>query len=80
MSAGNAESGKKEPIVANEVYNIIMTLSNKLQALAVYDEYQKDGQANKGIWNELRQQDDDAVRRLLPQLEQFAKDGKLRAR
>ena len=71
-------SGQETTIVDNEVYNVLMTLTNKLQALAVYDKYQQDGQANDAIWQELRQQDEQAARRLLAQLEQFAQQGKLR--
>ncbi len=80
MNAGNQRGGQPELMVDNEVYNILMTLTNKLQALAVYDTYQQDGQANDSLWQNLRQQDDQAVRRLLAQLEQFAQQGRLRPR
>jgi len=78
MNAGNQRGGQPELMVDNEVYNILMTLTNKLQALAVYDTYQQDGQVNDSLWQDLRQQDDQAVRRLLAQLEQFAQQGRLR--
>ena len=73
-------SGQETTIVDNEVYNLIATTAAKLQGLAAYDKYQRDGQANDPIWQELRQQDQQAVRRCLQQLEQFAQQGKLRAR
>ncbi len=79
MSAGNQSSGRETTIVDNEVYNLIATLATKLQGLAAYDKYQQDGQANDPIWQELRQQDTQAVARLMGQLEQFAQQGRLRA-
>ncbi len=54
MGTDNASSGKKETIVDNEVDNILMPLANRLQALSVYDEYERDRQANDLIWRELR--------------------------
>ncbi len=79
MSAGQGSSGQETTIVDNEVYNLITTLSNKLQGLAAYAKYERDGSANDPIWQELRQQDEQAARRLVQQLEQFAQQGKLRA-
>ena len=78
-STGNQSSGQETTIVDNEVYNLIATLSSKLQGLAAYQKYEQDGQANDPIWQELRQQDQQAVRRLMQQLEQFAQQGRLRA-
>ena len=80
MSSGqNQSSGQETTIVDNEVYNLIATLANKLQGLAAYDKYRRDGQANDPIWQQLRQQDEQSVRQLLQQLERFAQEGKLRA-
>ena len=80
MSQGQDQSsGQEMTIVDNEVYDLITVLSNKLQGLAAYNKYNRDGQANDPIWQELRQQDEQAVRRLLQQLEQFAQGGKLKA-
>ncbi len=73
-------SGRETTVVDNEVYNLITTVATKLQGLAAYDKYQQDGQANDPIWQELRQQDEQAVRRLMQQLEQFAQQGKLKAK
>ncbi len=73
-------SGEDTTIVDNEVYNLLMATASKLEGLAAYDKYERDGQANDPLWRELRQQDEQAVRRLLQQLEQFAQQGKLKAR
>ena len=80
MSAGQGSSGQETTIVDNEVYNLITTLSNKLQGLAAYAKYERDGSANDPIWQELRQQDEQAARRLVQQLEQCAQEAKLRAK
>ena len=80
MSAGQGSSGQETTIVDNEVYNLITMLSNKLQGLAAYAKYERDGSANDPIWQELRQQDEQAARRLVQQLEQFAQQGKLQAK
>jgi len=71
-------SGQQTTLVDNEVYNLISTLHSKLEGIAAYQQYERDGQANDAIWRELRQQDEQAVRRLMQQLEQFAQQGKLR--
>jgi len=68
---------QERTLVDNEVYNVLSALVNKLEGLAAYNKYERDGQANDPIWQELRQQDEQAVRRLLQQLEQFAQQGKL---
>ncbi|CAN5256107.1 hypothetical protein BH18CHL2_BH18CHL2_04720 [soil metagenome] len=73
-------SNRETTIVDNEVYNVITTAANKLEGLAAYDKYQADGSANDPIWAKLREQDQQAVRQLLEQLDKFAKDGKLRAK
>ncbi len=73
-------SGEDTTIVANEVYNLLMATASKLEGLAAYDKYERDGQANDPLWQELRRQDEQAVRRLLQQIEQFAQQGKLKAK
>jgi hypothetical protein len=73
-------SGRETTIVENEVYNVIATLANKLEALAAYDKYAQDGQANDQLWQQLRQQDQQAVRHLMQQLAHFAEQGKLTAK
>ena len=73
-------SERETTIVENEVYNLITTIANKLEGLAAYDKYQADGSANDPIWKQLREQDQQAVRQLLQQVERFAKEGKLKAK
>ena len=80
MSSSDQSSGRETTLVDNEVYNLITTISSKLEGIAAYQKYEQDGQANDPIWQELRQQDEQAVQRLMQQLEQFAQQGKLRAR
>jgi hypothetical protein len=80
MRSGDQSSGRETTLVDNEVYNLITTISSKLEGIAAYKKYEQDGQANDPIWQELRQQDEQAVRRLMQQLEQFAQQGKLRTR
>ena len=72
-------SGEDTTIVDNEVYNLLMATASKLEGLAAYDKYERDGQANDPLWRELRGQDEQAVRRLMGQLERFAQEGRLRA-
>jgi len=79
MSAGDQGSGQETTIVDNEVYNVLTALTSKLEGLAAYAKYERDGQANDPIWRELRGLDEQAARRLLQQLERFAQEGKLRA-
>jgi len=80
MSSGDQSSGRETTLVDNEVYNLITTISSKLEGIAAYQKYEQDGQANAAIWRELRQQDEQAVQRLMQQLDQFAQQGKLKAR
>jgi hypothetical protein len=79
MSTGDQGSGRETTIVDNEVYNLIAAIAAKLQGLAAYQKYERDGQANDPLWRELRGQDEQAVRRLMQQLERFAQEGRLRA-
>src|SRR5918911_1462363 len=69
----------EQTIVPNEVYNVLKALSTKLEGLATYNKYEQD-QTNAQLWQQLRQQDEQAVRQLLQQLERLAQDGKLKAR
>ncbi len=78
--SSNRGSGQETTLVDNEVYNVISTLHSKLEGLSAYQKYEQDGSANDAIWRELRQQDQEAARRLLQQLDQFAQQGKLRAK
>jgi hypothetical protein len=70
----------EQTIVDNEVYNLLTAAANKLEGLAAYNKYERDGGAAGQLWGQLRQQDEQAVRQLLQQLEQLAQQGRLRAR
>lgn len=69
----------EQTIIDNEVYNVLSSLVNKLQGLAAYDKYSQDGGSSASIWQELKQQDEQAARRLVEQLNQMAQQGKLQA-
>ena len=77
--SSDQSSGQETTLVDNEVYNLITAISSKLEGIAAYQKYEQDGQANDSLWQELRQQDEQAVRRLMQQLDQFAQQGRLRA-
>ena len=70
----------EQTIVDNEVYDLLRAVSAKLEGLAAYNKYDRDGQANREVWRELRRQDEQAVRTLLEQLTRFAQEGKLKAK
>ena len=70
----------EQTIVDNEVYNLLTAAANKLEGLAAYNKYERDGGAAGQLWGQLRQQDEQAVRQLLQQLEQLVQQGRLRAR
>lgn len=76
MSA-TREQKLEQTIVDNEVYDLLKATSSKLEGLAAYNKYDQDGQANRDVWRKLRQRDEEAVRELLEQLTELAKDGKL---
>ncbi len=70
----------EQTIVDNEVYNLLTATANKLEGLAAYNKYERDGGAGAQLWSQLRQQDEQAVRQLLQQLAQLAQQGRLQAR
>ncbi len=74
QQAGGGEIGSP---VSNDAYNIISALHEKLEGLDAYRKYAKDG--DLAVWKELTQLDQQAVMRLVDQLEQLVKDGKLRS-
>jgi len=73
-------AAQEQTLVDNEIYDLLKATSSKLEGLAAYNKYDADGQANRDLWRKLRQQDEQAVRQLLQQLTQLAKDGKLVAK
>jgi len=74
----NQSSNTETTLVDNEIYDLITALSSKLESLAAYQKYARNGSANDQIWQQLQQQDEQAVRTLMQQLDQFAQQGKLR--
>jgi len=68
-----------QTIVPNEVYNVIVAVANKLEGLAAYNKYEQDGGSSAPMWQQLRQQDELAVRQLLQQVQQMAQQGQLQA-
>ena len=73
-SSGSGSQGVGSPI-SNEAYNIISALHSKLEGLEAYRKYQQDGGQ---VWQQLSQQDNQAVETLIGELERLVKDGKLR--
>ena len=71
-------SGNESTIVDNEIYDLITALSSKLESLVAYQKFQRNGSANDQIWQQLYNQDEQAVRTLMQQLDQFAQQGRLR--
>lgn len=66
----------------NNSFNLITALSNKSEALTVYDKYIQDAQEAGSqecvqLWQEFKQQDEQAVQRLKERVEMLVKGGKL---
>ena len=61
--------------ISNEAYNVISALHSKLEGLEAYRKYQQDGGQ---IWQQLSQQDNQAVQTLVQELERLVQQGKLR--
>ena len=73
----NMQSGQSvgSPIT-NEAYNVISALASKLEGLEAYRKYCKDGGSQ--TWQQLTQLEVQGVQKLVDELEQLVKDGKLR--
>ena len=61
--------------ISNEAYNVLSALHSKLEGLEAYRKYQQDGGQ---IWQQLSQQDNQAVQTLIQELERLVRDGKFR--
>jgi len=72
---GGQTEGVGSPI-SNEAYDVISALHAKLEGLEAYRKYSKD--ANAELWRELTKVELQTVDKLINQLEQIVKDGKLR--
>ena len=71
---------EEQTLVDNEIYDVLKAVSSKLEGLAAYNKYDQDGQENRQLWQQLRRQDEQAVRQLLDKLNAFAQQGKLTAK
>lgn len=61
--------------VSDEAYDIITTLSNKLQELWRIDEFMADGRHDRNVWQQIRQHDQDDVERLVQALKKSLGQG-----
>ena len=73
--ANAAQQGVGSPI-SNEAYNVLSALHSKLEGLEAYRKYSQDGDAR--IWQQLSQQDTQAVETLVQELERLVQQGKFR--
>ena len=74
-TANTAQQGVGSPI-SNEAYNVLSALHSKLEGLEAYRKYSRDGDAR--IWQQLSQQDTQAVETLVGALERLVQEGKFR--
>jgi hypothetical protein len=64
--------------ISNEAYNVLSALHTKLEGLEAYRKYQHDGSGQ--IWQQLSQQDNQAVEMLVQELERLVKTGGFRTK
>ena len=64
--------------ISNEAYNVLSTLHSKLEGLEAYRKYQQDGSGQ--LWQQLSQQDNQAVEMLVQELERLVKSGDFRTK
>jgi hypothetical protein len=62
--------------ISNEAYNVLSALHAKLEGLEAYRKYSQDG--NDRIWQQLSQQDNQAVETLISELERLLRDNQFR--
>ena len=80
MSVSQGEQGAQgvgSPI-SNEAYNVLTSLQSKLEGLEAYRKYAQSGDSR--LWQQLTQQDTQAVELLVQELERLVREGKLRMR
>jgi hypothetical protein len=65
--------GEQATFVPNEIYDLLNVAATKLQGLAAYQQYAQDS-GSTPLWQELRQQDEAATRRVLGQLHRLMHD------
>ena len=74
-NATQQRQGVGSPI-SNEAYDVLSALHSKLEGLEAYRKYAQNG--NNQIWQQLSQQDNQAVETLVGELERLVRDGKFR--
>jgi hypothetical protein len=72
---GQQSQGIGSPI-SNEAYNVLSALHSKLEGLEAYRKYAQDG--DQQIWQQLSQQDTQAVQTLVGELERLVREGRFR--
>ncbi len=72
---GQQSQGIGSPI-SNEAYNVLSALHSKLEGLEAYRKYAQDGTSQ--IWQQLSQQDNQAVQTLVQELERLVRENKFR--
>ena len=72
---GQPAQGVGSPI-SNEAYNVVTALHSKLEGLEAYRKYSRDG--DQQLWQQLSQQDNQAVETLVQELERLVREGKFR--
>ena len=65
--------------ISNEAYNVITALQSKLEGLEAYRKYAQSG-GDASLWQQLTQSDMQAVERLVQELEDMVRGGRLRMR
>jgi hypothetical protein len=74
-TATRQQQGIGSPI-SNEAYNVLSALHSKLEGLEAYRKYAQNGDSR--LWQQLSQQDNQAVESLLGELERLMRDNKFR--
>ena len=78
VGAPASSEGYVGSLISNQAYNVLSALHSKLEGLEAYRKYSRDG--DQQLWQQLSQQDTDAVETLVAELEQLAREGGLRIR
>lgn len=74
-NTGQSGQGVGSPI-SNAAYNVLSALHSKLEGLEAYRKYSQDG--NQQLWQQLSQQDQQAVETLIGELERLVRDNQFR--
>jgi hypothetical protein len=73
--AGQGSRGIGSPI-SNEAYDVLSALHSKLEGLEAYRKYAQNG--NDQLWQQLSQQDNQAVETLIGELERLVRENMFR--